>query len=57
MPENGVTIGEVHILDIGLHADFYQSLSSKYILTDDDTIRHCISRETGLVTKEISDMH
>ena len=39
MPENGVTIGEVHILDIGLHADFYQSLSSKYILTDDDTIR------------------
>ncbi|HET9276811.1 MAG TPA: NAD(P)H-hydrate dehydratase [Flavitalea sp.] len=39
MPENGVTIGDVHILDIGLHADFYQTLTSKYILTDDDTIR------------------
>jgi len=39
MPENGFTIGEVHILDIGLHADFYQTLSSKYFLADDDTIR------------------
>ena len=39
LPENGFTIGEVHILDIGLHADYYQTLSSKYILTDDDTIR------------------
>ncbi len=39
MPENGFSMGEVHILDIGLHADYYQTLSSKYNLTDDTTIR------------------
>ena len=39
MPENGSHVGEVHILDIQLHPEYYQSLSSKYNLTDDVTIR------------------
>jgi len=33
--ENEKAIGEVHILDIGLHNDFYQSIHSPYELVDD----------------------
>ena len=32
-------IGEVHILDIGLHPDFYNSSPSPYELIDDDIIQ------------------
>lgn len=39
MPENAFHIGEVHVLDIGLHGDYYQNLLSKNHLTDETTIR------------------
>lgn len=39
MPENATNIGEVHILPIGLHKDYYKSVSSKCNLTDDAMIR------------------
>jgi ADP-dependent NAD(P)H-hydrate dehydratase / NAD(P)H-hydrate epimerase len=41
--ENAECIGQVHILDIGLHNDFYNSLHSRYELTD-DTIIHSIHK-------------
>lgn len=37
--ENAAYIGEVHILDIGLHLDFYSSVHSPYELTDDTIIQ------------------
>ncbi len=37
--ENSVFIGEVHILDIGLHPDFYQAAFSTFEITDDKLIR------------------
>lgn len=37
--ENAEFIGEIHILDIGLHPDFYKLTYTKYELTDDDTIQ------------------
>lgn len=36
--ENAEYIGEVHILDIGLHPDFYKTTFSLYELIDDTTI-------------------
>lgn len=36
--ENSDFIGEVHILDIGLHPGYYKSVSSKYELTDKEII-------------------
>jgi hydroxyethylthiazole kinase-like uncharacterized protein yjeF len=39
--ENAAYLGEVHILDIGLHPDFYNSTYSPYKLVD-DTIIHSI---------------
>jgi NAD(P)H-hydrate epimerase len=39
--ENAEYVGEVHILDIGLHKDFYSSLQSSYELVD-NTIIHSI---------------
>lgn len=41
--ENGEMIGNVHILDIGLHQGFLQEIKSDYELTDDETI-HSIYR-------------
>jgi ADP-dependent NAD(P)H-hydrate dehydratase / NAD(P)H-hydrate epimerase len=38
MAENAEYIGEVHILDICLHPDFYASVYNQYELTDDLTI-------------------
>jgi ADP-dependent NAD(P)H-hydrate dehydratase / NAD(P)H-hydrate epimerase len=38
MAENSEYIGEVHILDIGLHPDFLNSVSSQYEMTDDSLI-------------------
>jgi NAD(P)H-hydrate epimerase len=37
--ENAAYIGEVHILDIGLHPDFYNSTISPYELIDDTIIQ------------------
>lgn len=42
-PENAEYTGEIHLLDIGLHNDFYNSVHSPYELTD-DTIIHSIHR-------------
>ena len=39
MAENSTFVGELHILDIGLHPDFYPTVSSKYELTDAALIR------------------
>ncbi len=39
MAENSKYIGEVHILNIGLHPEFTQTLFTKYELTDDSMIR------------------
>lgn len=39
--ENAEYIGDVHILDIGLHNDFYNSIHSPYELID-DTVIHTI---------------
>ncbi len=36
--ENDRAIGELHILDIGLHNDFYQSIRNRFELTDDTLI-------------------
>jgi hydroxyethylthiazole kinase-like uncharacterized protein yjeF len=36
--ENAEYIGEVHILDIGLHNDFYNSISSRFELLDDEIV-------------------
>jgi NAD(P)H-hydrate epimerase len=36
--ENSECIGEVHILDIGLHKDFYNSVPGPYELVDDNII-------------------
>jgi hydroxyethylthiazole kinase-like uncharacterized protein yjeF len=36
--ENAAFVGEVHILDIGLHPDYYSSVDTKYELTDRPTI-------------------
>ena len=41
--ENEEAIGEIHILNIGLHTDFYQSVHSKFELVD-DTIIHSIPK-------------
>jgi hydroxyethylthiazole kinase-like uncharacterized protein yjeF len=38
VPENGNSIGELHILDIGLHPGFYPPLFTKFELTDADII-------------------
>jgi len=37
--ENAESTGEIHLLDIGLHHDFYQSLETKFELTDENIIR------------------
>jgi NAD(P)H-hydrate epimerase len=37
--ENADYIGEVSVLDIGLHSGFYQSMNSKYELIDDSLIQ------------------
>jgi NAD(P)H-hydrate epimerase len=37
-PENAPFIGNTHILDIGLHADFYNSLETNYELIDKEII-------------------
>ena len=39
MAENSEFIGEVYILDIGLHPEFSQTLFTKYELTDDSIVR------------------
>ena len=39
--ENEKAIGEIHILDIGLHIDFYQSIRNRFELVD-DTLLHTI---------------
>lgn len=39
MPENAALIGEVDILDIGLHPDFPATVSTQYELLDETTIR------------------
>lgn len=33
--ENGEAVGDIHILDIGLHPDYYNNLPVQYELTDD----------------------
>lgn len=38
-PENEESIGEIHILDIGLHRDFYESISSRFELVDSPIIK------------------
>jgi len=38
MAENSEFIGDLHILDIGLHPEFYSSIFSKYELIDDTII-------------------
>lgn len=38
LAENAACIGEVHILDIGLHNEYYKSLVTKYELADDELI-------------------
>jgi len=42
--ENEEAIGEVHILDIGLHHDFYQSIFGRFELID-DVIIHSIYKQ------------
>lgn len=42
-PENDKATGEIQILDIGLHHDFYKSLNSRFELLD-DTIIHSIHK-------------
>lgn len=37
--ENGENIGQVHILDIGLNQDFYQSVQSRYELVDETIVQ------------------
>ena len=39
MAENAAAIGDVHILDIGLHPQFYQNIFSQYELTDEELIK------------------
>lgn len=39
MAENSEFLGEIHILDIGLHPDFHSSSPGKYELTDDSLIQ------------------
>lgn len=39
MAENSVFVGEVHLLDIRLHPDFYLTVASNYELADNDLIR------------------
>lgn len=36
--ENGPFMGQVHILDIGLHQDFYEAITPAFELVDEDTI-------------------
>ena len=38
LPENAAFAGEVHILDIGLHPDFYHSVETDYELIDKEMI-------------------
>jgi ADP-dependent NAD(P)H-hydrate dehydratase / NAD(P)H-hydrate epimerase len=38
LPENGGFVGEVHVLGIGLHPEFYRSVGSCYELTDEKMI-------------------
>jgi hydroxyethylthiazole kinase-like uncharacterized protein yjeF len=38
LPENAPFIGDVHILDIGLHPGFYNSVNTQYELTDEKMI-------------------
>lgn len=47
MAENELNIGKLHILDIGLHADFLKGLSSTNILID-DAIARLIFKPRGL---------
>ncbi len=41
--ENDEAIGEIHILDIGLHNDFYQSIINRFELVD-DTLIHAVHK-------------
>ena len=38
LPENGAFVGELHVLDIGLHPEFYRFVESCYELTDEKII-------------------
>jgi len=38
LPENAVFVGDVHILDIGLHPDFYNSVETNYEMIDEEMI-------------------
>lgn len=38
LPGNAAFIGKVHILDIGLHRDYYNSVTAQYDLLDDEII-------------------
>ncbi len=39
MQENATHVGEVHVLDIGLHKDYLLQLSNKYELIDEELLR------------------
>ncbi|MBK7289404.1 MAG: NAD(P)H-hydrate dehydratase [Chitinophagaceae bacterium] len=39
IPENSVSIGEVHIIDIGLHNDFYKTVESTAEIVDEKIIK------------------
>jgi ADP-dependent NAD(P)H-hydrate dehydratase / NAD(P)H-hydrate epimerase len=41
--ENEESIGEIHVLDIGLHNDYYYTIANRFELTD-DTIIHSIHK-------------
>jgi hydroxyethylthiazole kinase-like uncharacterized protein yjeF len=51
LPENGAFVGEVHVLDIGLHPEFYRSVESCYELTDDTTISNIYKRRKPFAHK------
>ncbi len=36
--ENGPYLGEVHVLDIGLHHDYYEKLQARFEMTDDEIL-------------------
>lgn len=38
MAENGPFLGNVHILDIGLHRDYYDKLDAPHVMTDEEFI-------------------
>jgi ADP-dependent NAD(P)H-hydrate dehydratase / NAD(P)H-hydrate epimerase len=51
MSENEEACGEVHLLNIGLHADYYKQTESNFEIIDQDIIKHIYKKRNAFAHK------